>query len=770
MNYENPTLARLLAKENLTVQHGNYKTAWFDIKDRILGLPMWQDKGKDVYDLLVGHEVGHALYTPFEGWHDSPEKLEGCPRSYINVIEDARIERLIRRDYPGLVGPFSRGYKVLVSDGFFGDLDDIDYAKVKLIDKINLQAKISRDIKVPFNEQERSFYARSLSTENFGEVVQLCRDILAYTKENQAELMEQPPLIPQTPFPGLNEEDEDREPSSGHDDMEPPEFESESSSSSNSEDGDESDDCKETNNTSSESNDDDTPSSDDDSNDSDADGDSDDGEVEKGKKDFQDPEFGKDEDQSITDNAFRKSERDLLELNGSGRQESLSRVNEQAIRASIISFKQLTKERNYQMKVNEWDMTDGIMEGFEQYMAGVKKSSQYAVKEFELHKAAYQWQRAQTSKTGSLDMNKIHGYKFNEDIFARVTQLANSKNHGMIMMIDYSGSMSRTIGTVIDQLMHLVTFCKMVNIPFDVYAFTTRGGHDLPDSVYTRKEINYKDGDINFEDTTLPLLISSSLKKSQYNDALAHLYMKKQCCDNAYGSYNEHYKYGWNDYSFAAPSEHWGSTPLNHALIASHYLIKDFRAKHLVDKMNLIILSDGDSNSLRSCRDENLDHMKLPTSSHHSMSGKSNVIIDGKVLGLTDFNRRATRELTANISKRYGVKTLGFFVSDNNDDWRNKLYEINVEARGHGIDRYDTLLWAKANKEYRKNKCVVKLNTLGYDELYLVKGGSKLSAEEEDFEVRDQATNAQIRNAFKKFSKTKKLNKVLMSTLGKAVA
>ena len=93
-------LPKLLAKENITIQHGNYKTAWFDIKNRILGLPVWEDMGKDVYDLLIGHEVGHALETPFEGWHDSPEKLEGCPRSYINVVEDARIERKVKARYP----------------------------------------------------------------------------------------------------------------------------------------------------------------------------------------------------------------------------------------------------------------------------------------------------------------------------------------------------------------------------------------------------------------------------------------------------------------------------------------------------------------------------------------------------------------------------------------------------------------------------------------------------------------------------------------------
>ena len=94
---------------------------------------------KDVYDFFVGHEVGHALETPFEGWHDSPEKLKGCPRSYINVVEDARIERKIQTRYPGLVGAFNRGYDQLLKKEFFGDLTDIDWDQVKLIDKINLK-------------------------------------------------------------------------------------------------------------------------------------------------------------------------------------------------------------------------------------------------------------------------------------------------------------------------------------------------------------------------------------------------------------------------------------------------------------------------------------------------------------------------------------------------------------------------------------------------------------------------------------------------------
>ena len=57
-------LARLLANENISVQQGNFETAFFDVENRVLGLPLWKEMSGDLYDLLVGHEVGHALYTP----------------------------------------------------------------------------------------------------------------------------------------------------------------------------------------------------------------------------------------------------------------------------------------------------------------------------------------------------------------------------------------------------------------------------------------------------------------------------------------------------------------------------------------------------------------------------------------------------------------------------------------------------------------------------------------------------------------------------------
>ena len=66
----------------------------------------------DVLDLLLSHEIGHALYTPMKEWQNAVDE-EKIPHSFLNVIEDARIEKLMKRRYPGLAKDFYTGYKEL---------------------------------------------------------------------------------------------------------------------------------------------------------------------------------------------------------------------------------------------------------------------------------------------------------------------------------------------------------------------------------------------------------------------------------------------------------------------------------------------------------------------------------------------------------------------------------------------------------------------------------------------------------------------------------
>ena len=95
--------AKLLAKENIFVRHSIHEqTASFDIKNRILTLPIFSNRmSPDVKDMMIGHEVGHALWTLLEEWEAALETVK-VDKSILNIVEDARIEKRVKRTYPGI--------------------------------------------------------------------------------------------------------------------------------------------------------------------------------------------------------------------------------------------------------------------------------------------------------------------------------------------------------------------------------------------------------------------------------------------------------------------------------------------------------------------------------------------------------------------------------------------------------------------------------------------------------------------------------------------
>jgi len=125
-----------------------------------------------------------------------------------------------------------------------------------------------------------------------------------------------------------------------------------------------------------------------------------------------------------------------------------------------------------------------------------------------------------------------------------------------------------------------------------------------------------------------------------------------------------------------------------------------------------------------------------------------------------------TEELLKSISKKYNTNNIGFFMADSASDWRFRLNNINWSLD----NKFEDDFRKEVNAEYRKNKCVEFNNIYGYDTYYMVKGGSVLSTDEDDFEVTTDASDSQIRTAFKKFAKSKKTNKVIMTKFGAAVA
>ena len=152
-------------------------------------------------------------------------------------------------------------------------------------------------------------------------------------------------------------------------------------------------------------------------------------------------------------------------------------------------------------------------------------------KEFEMKKAADNYKKSLTSKTGIINMNKIHSYKFNDDIFKKIQIEPGAKNHGMIMFIDWSGSMSQNIDDTIKQTLNLVMFCKAVQITFSVFDFSdiTRAAFykedhdDYGNSSRAARDIKknlfkHKHGDLFIENENLIERLSSNQKSKETNE------------------------------------------------------------------------------------------------------------------------------------------------------------------------------------------------------------------------------------------------------------
>ena len=146
------TLAKLLATENIEVQQNKVRTASFDVKNRVLTIPIFKHENKDVIDMLIAHECSHALWTGLDDWKSITEESDEY-KAYCNVLEDCRIDRMIQKKYPGIVKNYINGYKELIRIDFFG-VNGKDLNTLNLIDRINLYYKSSKTADISFADAE----------------------------------------------------------------------------------------------------------------------------------------------------------------------------------------------------------------------------------------------------------------------------------------------------------------------------------------------------------------------------------------------------------------------------------------------------------------------------------------------------------------------------------------------------------------------------------------------------------------------------------------
>lgn len=176
------TFVKLLAEENIaTITSPTFKTAFFDLKRRIVGIPAWKNMSRNLKMALRFHECGHALFSEVEAFHDFIEGKYGRALSgIINVCEDDRNDRLTQKKFPGSKQYYKEGYKEIMARFW----KDGDYENASFADKLNLDSKVKDQFPlVPANETEAKLYFRFKNTQTVEEVIALAYDIYAYCKE-----------------------------------------------------------------------------------------------------------------------------------------------------------------------------------------------------------------------------------------------------------------------------------------------------------------------------------------------------------------------------------------------------------------------------------------------------------------------------------------------------------------------------------------------------------------------------------------------------------
>ena len=109
------------------------------------------------------------------------------------------------------------------------------------------------------------------------------------------------------------------------------------------------------------------------------------------------------------------------------------------------------------------------------YRKFVRESDGYVrqlVAQFERRKAADEIRKERPKQTGQLNLDRLHQYRTHDDIFLSKIVKQDGKNHGIVFLIDFSGSMGHTIRNCVLQVMQLVSFCEKAKIPFEVFGFT----------------------------------------------------------------------------------------------------------------------------------------------------------------------------------------------------------------------------------------------------------------------------------------------------------
>jgi hypothetical protein len=663
----------------------------------------------------------------------------------------------MKNKYPGLRKSYYNGYNELIEKDFFGT-SEIDVNKIRFIDRLNIFAKSGQRELIEFNNIEKEFITRSDKLETWADVVKLTKDIYAYSQEEQFDEEEQEQLSDMSVNVNQDQDGEEQDSQEGDSHEQQEQNEETSSSSGSDSDRPEDKEDKVDNKSSSQSNEKDTQK-----------------EKEEKQKDVgsgsgagYDPNLKQNQNVSATDTNYQNNAETLSKTDSKTHDNvylTFPKLNSAVIEYDVIS-KLIEKSNRI-----DFPMSKRLTE-WKEFKNKCMRSVNYMAKEFEMKKRADAYTRTRTARTGVINTNILHSYKYNDDIFARIQIEPGAKNHGMIMIVDWSGSMGDKMYDTLCQTINLVLFCKAVNIPFEVYAFSDTnvtnfneehsryGKYGVDSEVFKYTKSNEK----TMEECSLIQFVTSDMRVAKFNEAMANLYQIAKANSSTHiREYNMRYMQDTDISLISLPHQlRLGGTPLDSAILCSIDVVNKFKSKNKIQKMNTVFLTDGSGHT-------NHNYTEYDQNGNLSVGGYGRHDVDINIKdGSYSFKYGRYhrghhfsyhKPMLDYFKHKTGSTVIGYYVAGKTI----KYWDIMTFTNKEGYEQYDI---AKAN--IRKNKCHTITN-IGYDEFFIIPKHN-LKIQDEDASITTDMTASKMKQQFLKNFKTKKVSRVLLNKFVERIA
>jgi hypothetical protein len=649
--YENSKniLASFLSQENITVIFKkNIIRPNFDSSKRIINIPCYVIS-EPLMDMIIEHESGHAIWS--ESNHDKLQEmaLSVCPEnsgvgfSYLNIVEDIRIEKLMNRKFKGIKRDFYNGYKELLENDYF---DIVNNPPTLLIDKINIyfKTRIVDPYIVSFTDDEMVFVNMCENIEEDTDIVAITKAIFDYCKQNAASSSK------------MQENEEKIQQNSASSDIN----EGESTDSSNFSDSDDNSNDSDISNTISET------------------------------TETVATESSHNSYMPVTSSAL---ERNMKLSVAENKYEKVKSFNcPSCLNLPIVHLEKNLRVDNYIEKII-YDFNEKS-----------KDTVNIMVQQFLMKKAAREFERSRISKSGVIDPNKLFKYKTQEDIFKKNKIVKKGKSHAMIMFVDWSGSMQDSIIDTVLQLFEIVQFCRKLNIPHEVYLFS-----DNPKISIKANKI-FKNNKI-FDNFALINVFSSKMNNEEVFDMQSLIY--SSCLNSNIEKLLKH------------------TTPLDECITASIKLVNDYKRNSNIDIMNVLFLTDGESN-------------RSEWSGDYSSSPFSSIVYNNKTYRM---KVSATNTLLRILKDQTNCNLFGLMISDNR---KSTMKNLNQD-----FEKYESFM---------KDGFVLMDNKFhGYDKFFLISGKQRSKNDRDITEFIDSKKTAKsLLTGFKNYSESTNKKKIML--------